>query len=371
MPAPGSIREYCLALAGRAAAIVRADGFLYGFIAIYAAAGLAFLAEVGALDRAAYHTYLPIWLLLFGFLLPSLSLLFDVGRFLHRFDRRRALAARRAFSVERMACFVSGIALLMGIMVFQSTFTSVKNGIYVLWGRFPFDRVQADLDAALHFGRDPWHWLYALGEHAWVRFLVEWNYDMLWFVICYGMLFFMVTSPRTRRQKRRYVLSFMLVWIVVGNVLAGMFLSAGPAFYGFVTGDEARFADQLAFLAQSTSSRAAMIYQHYLWTLQSAGRTGFASGISAFPSVHVAMITLNALFIAEYDRRLGAIAFAYTAFVAASSVYLAWHYAIDGYVAVAVTVVLYALVRRLAPDAPDGARAAPVSAASGRPLTVS
>ena len=41
MPAPGSIREYCLALAGRAAAIVRADGFLYGFIAIYAAAGLA------------------------------------------------------------------------------------------------------------------------------------------------------------------------------------------------------------------------------------------------------------------------------------------------------------------------------------------
>jgi hypothetical protein len=39
-------------------------------------------------------------------------------------------------------------------------------------------------------------------------------------------------------------------------------------------------------------------------------------------------------------------AFAYVALVVASSVYLAWHYAIDGYAAVAMTLVIYATVRR-------------------------
>jgi hypothetical protein len=140
----------------------------------------------------------------------------------------------------------------------------------------------------------------------------------------------------------------MLVWIVVGNVLAGAFLSAGPAYYGLVTGDTGRFADQLGFLRHGAAwSNSAVSYQDYLWQLYAAGLTGFGSGISAFPSVHVGLITMNALFIADYSRRLGLIAFAYVAFVAASSVFLAWHYAIDGYVAIAVTVALHVLLKRL------------------------
>ncbi|TIX65876.1 MAG: hypothetical protein E5V33_06590, partial [Mesorhizobium sp.] len=146
---------------------------------------------------------------------------------------------------------------------------------------------------------------------------------------------------------------FMAVWIIVGNVLAALFLSAGPAFYGAVTGDVARFGEQLAFLAHGAASRnSAVTYQQYLWSLHEARQAGFASGISAFPSVHVGLAMLNALFLREYDRRLGALAFLYVVFVAVSSVYLAWHYAIDGYVSAAVTLVVYAIARKLIPADP-------------------
>ena len=235
-------------------------------------------------------------------------------------------------------------------MIFQGTFTSVKNAMPVWQGGFRFDVVQADIDAFLHFGIDPWRWLYAVAKNDWVRVILEWNYSVFWVLLNFSTLFFVATSPKMASIRTRYLVCFMAVWIIIGNVLAALFLSAGPAFYGLVTGDTARFGEQLAFLAKGLgSSYSAVSYQNYLWSLNEAGRTGFASGISAFPSVHVALVTLNALFVREYDRYLGALAFLYVAFVAASSVYLAWHYAIDGYVAASVTLLIYVVARKLVP----------------------
>ena len=87
--------------------------------------------------------------------------------------------------------------------------------------------------------------------------------------------------------------------------------------------------------------------KNYLWLLRENNVTGLGSGISAFPSVHVALTMMNALFVYEFNRKLGWAFFAYTAFIVFSSVYLAWHYAIDGYVAIPVTLVLYYVVRNL------------------------
>jgi membrane-associated phospholipid phosphatase len=128
-------------------------------------------------------------------------------------------------------------------------------------------------------------------------------------------------------------------------------MSAGPAFYGKVTGDGSRFAAQLDFLARGSGwAESAASYQQYLWMLHSLGQTGFGSGISAFPSVHVGLATFNALFVWEYDRRLGILAFAYAALIEMSSVYLGWHYAIDGYAAAMATVLIYAATRQMIPD---------------------
>jgi hypothetical protein len=338
------VRPYLAAVAGR----IRADSPFHAAIAWYCVAGLVFLTAADAWDKAAYAVYVQRWLLVFGVLLPLIATTIHAARLLHRFDRRRKLAASRYFAAENVAHFIAGVALLVALMVFQGTFTSIKNALPVWVGDFPHDRMQADIDAWLHFGVDPWRYLMSGAGTASVRSVVEWNYNVLWFVICFGALFFVATTPAVAGIRRRYLFCFMLVWIVVGNLLAGTFLSAGPAYYGLVTGDTARFGDQLAFLAQGAdSANSAAVYQSYLWSLHMSGQAGFGSGISAFPSVHVALAMLNALFIFEWNRRLGLLAFAYVGFVAASSVYLAWHYAIDGYVAAAVTFGLYAIVRRL------------------------
>ena len=345
---------YKLPMILRAAAqIVRRDSALYLCIVIYTLAGLVFLNAIGAADLEAYSIYFGRWTFLNCLILPTFAILIDFLVIVRRFDSRRRLAARRIFSTSRLAYSFSGLCLLMALMIFQGTFTSVKNGMPIWQGGFPFDVAQANIDAFLHFGTDPWRWLYAVAENDLVRAVVEWNYNVFWFLLNFGALFFVATSPMAASVRTRYLACFMAVWIIVGNVLAALFLSAGPAFYGAVTGDAARFGEQLAFLAHGAVSRnSAVTYQQYLWSLHEARQAGFASGISAFPSVHVGLAMLNALFLREYDRRLGALAFLYVAFVAVSSVYLAWHYAIDGYVSAAVTLVVYAVARKMIPADP-------------------
>ena len=121
----------------------------------------------------------------------------------------------------------------MTFMIFQGTFTSIKNGLVVWRDGFPFDKVQADIDAWIHFGVDPWRWL-SFAQIDFIRLAVEWNYSILFFTGSFGLLFFVATSPLAARVRTRFLFCFMLVWIILGNVLAGLFMSAGPAFYGRV-----------------------------------------------------------------------------------------------------------------------------------------
>ena len=122
----------------------------------------------------------------------------------------------------------------------------------------------------------------------------------------------------------------------------------------------ARFADQMAFLEKSGDGmHSAAHIQRYLWAFHERGTAGFGSGIAAFPSVHVSLVTLNALFLFEFSRKAGLVACAYVALVVASSVYLAWHYAIDGYAAIILTIAIYGVIRWLLSVAAVGGDAMP------------
>jgi hypothetical protein len=350
----------------RGRAFVRADMAFYLFIGAYTLACALFLELVGASDQAAFSVYLSRWPFMFALFLPAIALLADAAMLAFRFRRRPRLAAMRVFSAARLARLVAGVALLMAFGVFQGDYTSIKNALPFWRGGFPYDQTQARLDAFIHFGTDPWRYLHAVAGFDIVRTIIEWNYNVLWFLICFGALFFVTTSPLAASVRTRYLVCFSAVWVLIGNVLAGIFLSAGPAFYGFVTGDIARYGEQLAFLARSAASpNSATAYQDYLWKLHEMGQAGFASGISAFPSVHVGLITLNALFLYEYRRKLGLAGFAYAAFVAASSVFLAWHYAIDGYASMVMTVLIYIAVRKWAAVRKTSGEPAPTVVVAG------
>ncbi len=81
--------------------------------------------------------------------------------------------------------------------------------------------------------------------------------------------------------------------------------------------------------------------------MNESGVIGVGAGISAFPSMHVAAATLNALFLSERGRVLAAVGWSYVALILFGSVYLGWHYAIDGLFSVPATILIYAALRRL------------------------
>ena len=325
---------------------LRQDAWFYYAVLGYTLLGLVYLVAVGDSGGTSHSSYILPAVKGFLLLMPLVALGFDFSRVVVRFDQRRSLAFRRAFSPERLASLSAGMIMMVGIAVFQGTFTSIKTSLPLLFDGFPYDRLHADIDALLHFGADPWRLLHAVAGNGVVRLVAEFNYGAGWFAVCFGALFFVATSPQADGVRMRYLAMFMFCWVVVGNILAGAFLSAGPEFYGDVTGDHARFAELLAFLAQSPMEASAYVVQRYLWVLYENNVPGIGGGISAFPSVHVALVTMNALFVIERSRLWGSVAFLYVAFVLASSVYLGWHYAIDGYVSIAVVAAGHFGLRR-------------------------
>lgn len=339
-------RPFATSFVGETSKYFWRDLPLYLAIAAYVIVGLAYVHASTKIPLETFRLYAEVWSMNFLVVAPGLLFVAGIARIVHGVERRRLLALRHMFSPKRTARFVAGSALLMALMLFQATFTSIKNTLSR--DGFKFDQVQADIDKFIHGGIDPWRILYGITDNRYVLSAIEINYNAIWFILCFATLYWACTSPKADGIRTRYVLSFMLVWIIIGNILAGMYISAGPVYYGLVTGDMERFAEQLAVIAQNEGGfSSAYEYQQYLWLLYSTGNTGFASGISAFPSVHVGLITLNALFLYEYNKKLGLLAFAYTGFIIMSSVYLAWHYAIDGYVSVIVTLVIFYALKNL------------------------
>lgn len=343
-------RPFAMRYLGELWMALRSDAAIYAVAAAYVVAGYLFMSGKGYLAFGTFNAYYAAWSVNFGLVGPFFVTIIGIVHITLRLDRRRSLAYRAMFAPKRVARFVAGTALLLtALLLFTTMFSAVKTSFPIDHG-FRFDVAQADIDKAIHFGVDPWRWLYAVAEYPFVLRIVEFNYNVLWFVICYFTLYWVVTSPRTAKLRVRYVLTWMFSWAIIGTLVAGTWLSAGPAYYGLVTGDTARFADQLSFLATTAGERnSAFEFQAYLWELYESGRVGIGSGISAFPSIHVAVTVINALFIGEVSRRLGMVLWAYVAFIIMSSVYLGWHYAIDGYVSVICVVAIYWAVRKLFP----------------------
>ncbi len=322
-------------------------------IGAYCLVGLTLLVVSGQIGQMAYRLYLGQWTYLFLLFMPSITLLAGWCWSVIRLHEPRTSAMHAMLSPERIAHLLSGMALMMALMFFQGTFTSIKNILPLLRGGFFYDRTLADVDRWLSFGTDPWLLLSGFSKSSVLRSFIDWNYSALWFVICFGGLFYVVTSPRAAAVRVRYVSVFMVIWIVCGNIFAGFFTAVGPVFYHAVTGDTVRFAGLRQMLASGDWASTAAAFQHYLWSLHESGTAGLGSGISAFPSVHVALISLNAFFVAEISPKAGFAAFAYVAFIMMSSVFLGWHYAVDGYASILVVALLYYGLRWLMCPAPE------------------
>ncbi|RVV97803.1 hypothetical protein EKE94_09975 [Mesobaculum littorinae] len=250
-----------------------------------------------------------------------------------------------AMSWSRVLARLPGaVAMLAGCAAFFLTFSLVKQSLPLA---VPFwaDAVLADLDRALHFGHPPWSWTHAALAGLPTAPMV-FTYSTLWLVpaMYFPVLLGLLDGDPWRR--RRYILLYLFAWVGLGNLVAGAVMSAGPVFYDkLLTGDRfAGLSDGVRALSRDAGGIGGL--QEALWQSYAAGAPSLGGGISAFPSVHLAMATVVGLYLAERMPRLLWPALALIAWYQVLSVHLGWHYAVDGYASILAVAALCAWLWR-------------------------
>lgn len=318
---------------------------IFKLVMVFWACGFLYLCLFYPNSLGQLFSYFKTLFPVIGILAPGIFVLTALMSAKRRAKHRVQYAFKRLFGPRNTAKMVTGVAIMIAICLFMGMFTSLKVSFAPLFG-FNHDLWQADLDKFLFFGHEPWHILFTPFHALPFQKIIEVNYNLIWHMLVFLSLSLVVYSDYSKEMRVRYIACFLWSWIIIGTMFASLFLSAGPAYYGLVTGDFDRFGAQMAILAQYEAS-IAVGYQAYLWDnyIYELGRIG--GGISAFPSMHVALVALNMMFAFEINKKLGWIATAYALFVWYSSVYLAWHYAIDGLVSFVLVATIYAVVKKM------------------------
>jgi len=220
--------------------------------------------------------------------------------------------------------------------LFQAAFVAVKTAMP---GIVPFyaDPGLAQLDLLFHAGHAPW-----IAVHAAIPAVpvlaIDVIYVLVWGLVATGFPVLLAFDPDATRQ-RRFVVLFFVVWVGCGNVLALAVMSAGPVYFDALTGTQ-RFAGLIDALQTSGMAQSQIgALQDMLWAAYASGRNQVASGISAFPSVHVAAATLLALYTRDRRPGLTVMAIAFLGAILILSVYTGYHYAIDGYASIALVLL--------------------------------
>jgi hypothetical protein len=315
---------------------VRRDAVFHGFIAAYALVGLVVGFAAGVPHKFAPFTYASM--VVMGLPQPLALLLAGIG--LWSLRSRAPLQAFRAVLAKVLMGphTVAGLLLFASLLIFMGVFTSLKT---MLPDVNPFfaDPYLADLDRLLH-GKDPWLYAVALLP-ARLTPVLEVLYFGVWMLLLFAPMLAVLLMPGLRSVRSQYVWTALIIWPLLGNVTAGAAMSAGPVFYDRIVGDS-RFTELVAYLVQHSNYQE--FAQAYLWKFYASGEAGAGVAISAFPSMHLANATLLVLLASHVHRWLMGVAVAYCGLILFGSVYLGWHYAVDGYFSIAATVLIWKVV---------------------------
>jgi len=207
------------------------------------------------------------------------------------------------------------------------------------------DPIMADVDKSLHLGVDPWviaHWASAYLPTDTMLY----SYLTVWTLPAFALPIILAATDGDQARITRTLILYAVAWIFIGNILAFSGLSVGPVYYDRLLGGE-RFSDlTLALDATGVTKSGIGVTQQVLWDIYAGNSAKIGSGISAFPSVHVAVATVAAIYMFERSWLLAPIAVAFLCATFFLSVYTGYHYAIDGYVAFVVIVGLWAWLRK-------------------------
>lgn len=226
-----------------------------------------------------------------------------------------------------------------------SVMTSLKRLIPVIVP-FSWDPAFAEIDRILHGGFHPWELLQPLLGYPPVTVAVSYAYTMPWLAMVMFLQFWFTFS--FDRERMRFLLTYLLCWLILGNVAATALSSVGPCYYQYFFDGPDPFAPLMAYLNGVADGYRlpSILGQEYLWASYQEDFLRLGSGISAMPSMHIVngFLLVLVCWRRHWCLRWGSILF--LAVLQIGSVHLAWHYAIDGYVGMIVTGLFWWLVGR-------------------------
>lgn len=243
----------------------------------------------------------------------------------------------------------SFIAALIGLQIIAmgSSGAGILKGAIPTVSPFWFDVPIAAFERSV-FGADPWQISHQV--LGWATPAIDVAYAA-WLPIEMAALFFVLLSS-AGREKAIALTSQSLLWLFLGCLVAHSLSSAGPIFYDRIY-HVTRFPIDLsdAPIAAATSQK--------LWYSLAHNTPGIGTGISAAPSLHVAIAVWMAFVCRQ--TRLAVFAWIYAAVIFVGSIHLGWHYMFDGLFAIASVpiawgvsaIIVDALYRRLSLIQPE------------------
>lgn len=233
--------------------------------------------------------------------------------------------------------------------VLLATFNTFKQRALPQAG-FGFDASFAKVDRMLFLGNDPWRVTHEVFASPFATWTIDLAYHAWFAPMTLGVMACAFLPISADRLRYRYLISYGLLWIVGGSLLAFLFPAAGPCFQPTSIGSVAGFGPLAERLAEQRDwlqanglpgGLTALQYQASLLGLFGQGDLTMGAGISAMPSMHNGLATLFAIVAFQFSRTIGWMMAAYAAFIWLGSIHLGWHYAVDGPVAALAAIAIW------------------------------
>ena len=158
-------------------------------------------------------------------------------------------------------------------------------------------------------------------------------FDMIyisWFILFLVIVFWQQVTA-DRQLRKQFFTAWLATWFFLGNITAVLFSSAGPCFYDEFYKSTPAIIQPVQFKlnALNTSELKTDIAKSEL--IENSRKTTFriGYGISAFPSLHVAVSVIYALLFIKKFKNVKCIAWLYVFLIMISCVYLGFHYMVD------------------------------------------
>ncbi len=295
-------------------------------------------------EMGSPHLFLGVGLV-FLFFIPvlllglSLKLFYHVARYVKPDSPTRGMIEEFKKFFSNPAILAHGLPALFIVSVMGFIFSDMQSNIINLQPH-TWDVTFANWDKVLHFGKQPWEWLQPMIGYAPITFLINLNYNT-WFFSMMILLIHFGFAAKSSELRTRFFLTYVSIWIISGNILALVFASAGPCYYSRLGLSPDPYAGLMQYLRHVNDVIPvwAVTLQDTLWQGHVAGIEG--SVVSAMPSLHNGSALLFALAGFQINKFWGRVLSAHAALIFIGSIHLAWHYAIDSYLAWVVTLIVW------------------------------